>query len=72
MQISSPAKLIVTALLLAAATPILTGCSTTLGSPKLVQSAVKQVCLTNAELAALRRESKTKIAQNNDLTGKKC
>lgn len=48
------------------------GCSTIPGSPILLTAAVKQVCLTSAELAALRRETKVAIAQNNDLTGKSC
>ena len=50
----------------------LTACSTTAGSPKLVTQAVKQTCLTSKELAALRRETKLSIAQNNALTGKQC
>lgn len=72
MRIFSSVKSIATLTLLAVAMPTLTACSATGGSPILLQAAVKQVCLTNAELAALRRETKEKIAQNNDLTGKKC
>jgi hypothetical protein len=48
------------------------GCATVAGTPALVRDSVKIVCFTNAQLAALTREQKVALAQNNDLTGKRC
>lgn len=72
MRTSFSSRMLATLALLSLVMLTLTACSTIQGSPILLKTEVKQVCLTNKELAALSRDSKIKLAQNNDLTGKKC